>query len=269
MYPAGYAAVCAGRILGVPSVVGVGEGEFWTLEAVGERRAARELAAATAFLANSTCIAENLTKTLAIPPEKIRVFPNGVALDRFQRCADREAQCRLLGLPSAAFTIGFIGPPVAQKGYPQLREAVAGMEETRLILLGRGMAVTDDPQVAYAGAVSHADVPRYLGACDIFVLPTAIEGSCNAVIEAMACGLPIITSNGRHMDDIVDDDVAMRVDPTDVGAIRTAILTLKNDSARRRRMSEACLRKAKQFDINERARHVTAWMKELVRMHRA
>lgn len=262
MYPAGYAAVCAGRSVGVPSVVGVGEGEFWTLEAVGECRAARELAAATAFLANSTCIAENLTRTLAISPEKIAVFPNGVALDRF--CpADRDAQCRLLNIPADTFNIGFIGPPVVQKGYPQLREAVAGMAGISLILLGRDIAVADDPQVAYAGSVPHADVPRFLGACDIFVLPTAIEGSCNAVIEAMACGLPIVTSDGRHMDDIVDDDVAIRVDPADVGEIRTAILTLKNDPERRRKMSEACLKKARQFDINERARRVGAWMEEL------
>jgi len=263
MYPAGYAAVCAGQALDVPSVVGVGEGEFWTLEPVGERQAARDLGKASAFLAVSTCIAEALIKSVAVPPEKIAIFPNGVNLDHFQPSEDREVQCRLLRLPSDTFNIAFIGPPVAQKGYPQLREAVAGMSEVRLILLGRDMITKTDPQVAFAGVVPHADVPRYLAACDIFVLPTFIEGSSNAVIEAMACGLPIVTSNGRHMDDLVDADVAIRVDPQDVNAIRNAIVQLKNNPERCMNMSKAGLRKAKQFDINVRARRVTEWMREI------
>jgi glycosyltransferase involved in cell wall biosynthesis len=100
-------------------------------------------------------------------------------------------------------------------------------------------------------------------------MPSLAEGSCNAVIEAMACGLPIVTSNGRYMDDIVDDEVAIRVDPTDVRAIREAILLLKNDPERRTRMSKACLKKARHFDINDRARRVTTWMEELVRRHRS
>lgn len=206
--------------------------------------------------------------TLRIYPEKIAVFPNGVALDRF-RPSDREAQCRLLNIQAESFNISFIGPPVTQKGYPQLREAVSGISDVRLIMMGRGMS-TDmiDSQVSFAGTVSHANVPNYLGCCDIFVLPTAIEGSCNAVIEAMACGLPIVTSNGRHMDDIVDDDVAIRVDPSDVSAIRAAIMTLKNDPERRRSMSEACLRKAKMLDIRKRARRVGEWMGAIIQSSR-
>jgi glycosyltransferase involved in cell wall biosynthesis len=85
------------------------------------------------------------------------------------------------------------------------------------------------------------------------------------VIEAMACGIPVVTSCGRYMDDLVDDEVAIRVDPTDVGAIRRAIDALRNDPARRDAMSQACLRRAKEFDINERARRVSDWMAELVR----
>ncbi len=79
----------------------------------------------------------------------------------------------------------------------------------------------------------------------------------------MACGLPIVTSAGRYMDDIVDSGVALRVDPRDVHAIREAIVELMNDPVRRRGMSLACLEKSKQFDINLRARKVTTWLEEL------
>jgi glycosyltransferase involved in cell wall biosynthesis len=103
----------------------------------------------------------------------------------------------------------------------------------------------------------------YLGACDVFVLPTRIEGSCNSVIEAMACGLPVITASGRHMDDIVDDDTALRVDPADAGAIRAAILALRDDPDRRRRMAAADVAKAKTLELNKRARRVTAWLESV------
>ena len=70
------------------------------------------------------------------------------------------------------------------------------------------------------------------------------------------------------MDDIVDDSVAIRLDPTDVEAIRSAILKLKNNPDLRQRMSKACLEKAKEFDINQRARRVTEWMTRLVEHYR-
>lgn len=263
MYPAGFTAVFAGQRLNLPSIVGVGEGEFWTIESVGVKRAKRELEKASAFLSVSTYISESLVNKIAIHRDKISVFPNGVNLDRFQPISDRIEQCRKLGLPSNTFNIGYIGPPIAQKGYPQLRDAVAGMSEVRLVLLGRGMDAVYDQQVAFAGAVPHSAVSSYLGVCDIFVLPTAIEGSCNSVIEAMACGLPIVTSNGKHMDDLVDFDVAIRVDENDTNAIRNAIIQLKNNPEQRKKMSQACLLKSKQFDINERASRVTEWLKDI------
>ena len=265
MYPSGYTAIRAGKILKVPSVVGVGEGEFWTIEPVGFSRATLQLQDASAFLAVSNYIASELTSRLGIPSNKIKVFPNGVSLEVFCPTNNRVAICSALGLPSDTFNVGYVGPFIFQKGYPQLRDAVADIDDVRLILLGRGQLPPADQKIAFSGAVPHSEVSNYLGSCQIFVLPTLIEGSCNAVIEAMACGLPIVTSNGSYMDDIVDDDVAIRVDPTDVHAIREAILALKNNPELREKMSKACLRKAKQFDINERARRVTAWMEELIK----
>ncbi len=263
LYFGGHAASRVGRRLGVPAVVGVGEGEFWTIRPAGPTRAAREMKRATAFLAVSTCIAEELERTLNVPRENIAVFPNGVDLTVF-RPRNRAEMCRKLGLPEQTFNVGFAGSFIANKGYPQLIEAVSGLEDVRLVLLGRGQHPPHDPHTAFCGPVAHADIPDYFGACDLYVLPTRIEGSCNSVIEAMACGLPIVTSNGRYMDDIVDGATAVRVDPTDVRAIRGAILALRDDPDRRRRMSAACLEKAKTFDINERARRVGDWMQSLI-----
>ena len=264
LYPAGHAAICAAKEMRVPSVVGVGEGEFWTVEPLGFPLASIQMQQASAFLSVSTCIAEELTKRLEIPPEKIEIFPNGVDPDVFHP-RDRFEMCKDLGISPDTFNIGYVGPFIAQKGYPKLLEAVEGLDDVKLVLLGRGTLPPQDSKIVFSGSVPHSAVANYLGACDIFVLPSIIEGSCNSVIEAMACGLPIVTSNGRYMDDIVDDEVAFRVDPTNVPAIREAIIALKNNPELRKRMSEACLRKAKQLDINERALRVTKWINEIIR----
>jgi glycosyltransferase involved in cell wall biosynthesis len=263
LYPAGYAAVCAGIELGVPSVVGVGEGEFWTLDAVGEDRASIQMKNASAFLAVSTSIADSLAERLVTRQKEIAVFPNGVNISHFRPSENLQLQRDRLGFPHDKFIIGYIGPFILKKGYPQLRMAINKIEGIMLVLLGRDTLPPGDSQVGFVGSVPHKEVANYLGACDIFVLPTAIEGSCNSVIEAMACGLPIVTSNGHYMDDIVDDEVAIRVDPMDIDAIRNAILLLKSDPELRQRMSAACLRKAKTLDINERAMRVTAWMENI------
>lgn len=263
MYPAGHAAIRAARRSGAHSVVGVGEGEFWTLKPVGDVRARREMGAASAVLAVSTDIRNELVGRLEIPAEKIRVFPNGVDLRAFRPTADRAARCRELGFPENDFLVGYVGPFVAQKGYPQLRAAVEDLAGVRLVLLGRGPLPPEDSRIAFRGSVPHGDVPRFLGACHAFVLPTRIEGSCNSVIEAMACGLPLVTSRGSFMDDVVDADVALRVDPDDVAAIRAAIVALRDDPELRARMSAACLRKARQFDVDERARRIGAWFESL------
>lgn len=259
LYHAGRAAVVAGEELGVPSVIGVGEGTFWTVDAFGFDRAKRDFASAAGFLAVASHIRDGLIAQLGVAPEKISVEPNGVDRKRFFK-ADQHLAREQLGLSPDLFIVAFVGGFDDLKGGSELVAAVETTEGVGLVMIGRGEKVFESRRIIHKGTVGHDQVATWLNAADIFVLPTREEGSCNAVIEALACGLPIVTSNGRYMDDTVDDDVAIRMAPTDVSAIRNAILTLKNDPVLRKRMSEACLRRAKQFDINERARRVTAWM---------
>ncbi len=266
LYSAGYAAVRLGSRIGRPSVVSVGEGEFWSVRPYGFEKAIQDFKGASGVLAVSSVIRDGLVQKLAIPADKIRVFPNGVDLTTFKP-SSRDAARRKFGIADDLFVVAFVGHFDRKKGLEFLLEAVRGLAGTALLLVGTGHADTEGCHVAFKGTLPHFDVPRALAAADVFVLPTQVEGSCNSVLEAMACGLPIVTSNGSYMDDIVDDDVALRVDPRDVRAIREAIVTLMNDPARRKSMSQACLEKSKQFDINLRAKRVTAWMEELARGH--
>ncbi len=268
LYQAGYAALTVGRVLSRPSVIGVGEDHFWTLTAHGEAHAREHFANQGFFLANSTPNGEGLVRVLGISPERVRVELNGVDL-RLMYARDAEAMRRQHGIDESKFTIAFVGANEERKGPMRMVAAAQQIQGVQCILAGAGTQKIDHACVVRKGPCAHREVPELLACADVFVLPTLSEGSCNAVIEAIACGLPIVTSKGCHMDDIVDDQVAIRVDPSNVGEIRAAIEALKDDPERRRRMSEACLKKARRFDINERARRVTAWMEELVRAYQA
>lgn len=259
LYQAGAAAAHAAAVRDRPNVVGVGEGTFWTVTPFGWERAKIDFAHTAGFLAVASHIRDGLVRQLGVAREKILVLPNGVDFASFARLPREQAR-RNLGLDQSGCVAAFVGAFDDLKGGAELVEATKGLEGVRLVMLGQGPVQLSSDRIAFIGHVPHREVPVWLSAADFFVLPTKEEGSCNAVLEAMACGLPIITSNGAYMDDIVDDEVAIRVDPMDVNAIREAIVLLKNDPDRRKRMSEACLRKAKQFDINERARRVTKWM---------
>jgi len=262
LYPGGATAIRAARRLDLPSVVGVGEGEFWSIRAPGLKMARGELKEATAFLAVSSEIERKLRDELEIPSSKIRLFPNGVDRHLFH-LRNRAEMCKRFNIPEETFNIAFVGGFTVEKGFPQLLQAIKGLSGVRIIALGRDAYPIENESVAFVGSVTHNQVAEIIGAADAFVLPTGIEGSCNAVIEAMACGLPIITSDGLYMDDIVDDEVAIRVNPRDIEAIRRAILALKEDPVRRARMAQAALARAEGFDIDDRARRVTVWMKEL------
>jgi glycosyltransferase involved in cell wall biosynthesis len=266
LYQAGYAAVQAGLALKVPSVVGTGEDSFWSVEPMGFTRAQKHFKGAAGFLAVSTLRRNELIDQLQVPPEKIRVFPNGVDQTRFSPL-NKKACREAWGIPEEAFIIAFVGTFDERKGVNRLLQAVQRIKDVYLLFAGHGPLSLESSQILFKGIVPHTKIPELLSASDIFVLPTTSEGSCNALIEAMACSLPIVTSNGRYNDDIMNDKVAVRVDPLDVRQIRQAILALKADPSRREAMSIACRERSAYFDINARALRVIDWFEQLVLNH--
>ena len=87
-------------------------------------------------------------------------------------------------------------------------------------------------------------------------MPTQKEGCCNAIVEALAMGLPIISSDGAFNDDILDENNSIRVNPDDVDAIATAIKEMKEDSALRNRMVAYSLARHAEYSIQGRAKRI-------------
>ncbi|MDP8205242.1 MAG: glycosyltransferase [Candidatus Electryonea clarkiae] len=259
LYPSGGLVANIGWKLGVPSFAAFGDDRLGEGRHALARKDFRKISGIVSVSTRNKLFCENV---LNLPPEKIGVFPNGVSSDLFFQRNRLKMRVKY-GFPKGKIIIAFNGHFIHRKGPDRLLEAVKGLD-VRLIFLGKGSIPLEDERIIFKGVVTHKQVPEIISASDIFVLPTLSEGSCNAVVEAIACGLPVISSIGDFNDDILNDDVSLRVDPLNVAQIREAVLALMNDDQQRLKMSEAALEFSRNFDINDRARRILAWMEEII-----
>lgn len=171
----------------------------------------------------------------AIYDRDISVISNGIELNNYTN----EPPVQNVG--GSEKRILFVGRLHPIKGVQYLLQAMqivhAEMPDVRLILVGDGEereyleSLTDRLEirgcVEFAGRVPHEKIQGYLGQADVFVLPSLSEGFPNVILEAMACGLPIVTTKVGGIPDIVTDGVnGYLVDAKNPDAIAEKILIL-------------------------------------------
>lgn len=198
------------------------------------------------------------------------VAPNGYNSSHFYP-GDRAAARERLGYPKDAFIVAFIGSFDARKGTRRLSEALkllnaerSGEDVIYSVFIGRGKEIPDCGNILFCGPAAHEEINDYLNAADVFVLPTNNEGCCNAIIEALACGLPVISSAKKFNDDILDENCSIRIDEMSVPEIAAAVDTLCRDRVLRDRLSAGALDKAKSLTIQERVRKIIAFVEERI-----
>ena len=194
-----------------------------------------------------------------IDEDRIVVIPNAVD-EKLFKPLDKTICREKLGFPCDKFIVGFVGSFSERKGSNRLFEAVKEISNCYMAFCGEGNIIPKSDKVVFCDSLPHSEIPVFLNAIDVFVLPTLNEGCCNAVLEAMACGVPIITSDQEFNYDILDSREALLIDPTDIGAIQEAIVTLMEDENKRLRLGELALNKSKLFTIDERARKIIEYM---------
>ena len=168
-----------------------------------------------------------------------------------------------LGGTESDFIIAYTGAFINRKGYNRLSEAINRLQNDKIKVIFSGKPMlghdADLPNcngIIHCGPVNHDDLPKFLCASDVFVLPTLKEGCCNSIVEALACGIPVISSDQPFNDDILNTKNSLRIDSNNVSEIANAIELLFNNKTLYKQLKDYSRANSSNYSIVKRARRI-------------
>ncbi|MFI0451444.1 glycosyltransferase [Actinomadura sp. 6N118] len=228
----------AARIAGIRRVIAtehsLGDGH---IEGRRTSTAVRLLYRATEYLGETTiAVSPTVARRLrgwGVPASRLLTLPNGIDAEAFSFDAGQRAATRAhLGIDPDEFIVGSVGRLVETKRLDVLIRALPHTERGRLLIVGEGPAHTTLERLAAATGVTErviftgdrADVPALLSAMDLYAAPSTQETFGMSVLEALACGLPVLYSVCPALTDLPPDSArqAQRLPPRE-SAWRAAI----------------------------------------------
>ena len=252
-YPDSFASVLISKLLKKPIITKVHGtdineyAELWL-----RRRMIR-------FTLNNSCCVISVSQDLrdkmieiGVKPEKVKVIYNGIDSDIFKPLDKMDIR-RELGIDINKKVILFVGNLKPVKGLIYLIEAFAGIVDCSqnivLILIGAGelkKELEDEIKkhgiencVQILGTKSHKEIPKWMNACDLLCLPSLNEGVPNVILEALACGIPVVASNVGGIPEIqTSKEYGILVSPKNSEELQKAILDCLNKSWDREAISK-------------------------------
>jgi len=203
-------------------------------------------------IANSRMVKDEIVRFYGYPSDKISVIYNGVPLAELRNAQGERDRSRLtLGLRDEDIAVLFVGSGWERKGLSYAIEAVEGCGgNMRLLVAGRGREPNFRSRVTqFLGVVP--DPTSLYGAADIFLLPTIYDPFSNACLEALAAGLPVITTMSNGFSEIIEDGLHGSIirDPRNQPTLRDALRFWSNAS-RRQEARQRNITLAAQFDMS-------------------
>ena len=218
----------------LPLFVACGEGDNALEDLVGRISTQNKKKLVDAVKGVISVSSENKRKCINFGLAKaqdIVVLPNCVD-DTLFHPADGTALRKELGIEDTDFFILFVGGFISRKGPDRLSQAIERINDSRIKVAFVGKPMAGDvvmpscKGIVYQGPLEHELLPIYFNAADVFVLPTQKEGCSNAIVEALACGTPVISANLPFNEDILNEFNSIMVNPDNVEEIADAITTL-------------------------------------------
>jgi teichuronic acid biosynthesis glycosyltransferase TuaC len=216
VYPDGVAAARLGQALRLPVVI-TGRGTDLTLipDKAGPRRSIGWAAGQAAALVTVCDDLRIRFRALGAPDESSLVLPNGVDLGLFSP-GDRRAARLTLGVQG--FTMLCVGALIPRKGHDLVIRALVEVADCRLLIAGDGPLRSDlealarrlkvADRVRFLGEVAHGELRAIYNAADVLVLASSREGWANVLLEAMACGTPVIATDVNGTGEVVSAPAA-------------------------------------------------------------
>lgn len=254
MLPSGHAALNVGTALRRPVFCTLGES---SLESHERKLPIYRLTEAyrrfNGLIFNAAHTRAYAQSHYGIPDSRCIVVPNGVDPENFF-VRDKEWCRRKLELPVTDDIVIFVGSFIERKGPLRVLRACSMLSPSpKLIFVGSGPQALEGKNVLYSGVIPHELLPYYLSASDVFVLPTLSEGMPNAILEALACGVPIVTSPIAPNVQILGERYPLFCSPLDVDSVATKIRAALHSPVRR----SECY-----FSTVDRARAISGFMEQ-------
>ena len=232
-------------------------------------------AAADRVVATSRGVGADLEARFGVRPDAIRVVPNPVDLDRVRSAADEplDPDHSARWQPPVVVAAGRLADA---KNYPLLLDAIALLRRrvpARLFILGQGELEGDlrrriralglDEAVTLCGF--QPNPWKYISRADVFALTSHYEGFGNVLVEAMACGVPVVATASPGTRDIVEHGVdGLLVDAHEPTAVADALARIVGDAAVRARMSAAARMHAGRFALSRVAATYDTVLREVL-----
>jgi glycosyltransferase involved in cell wall biosynthesis len=213
------------------------------------------------------CVSETNKKSLmelGFDEHKMSIIRNAVDYSLFKPL-DKNVCKKKIGIPKHKFVVGFVGYFIHRKGPNRIIEAIRKLNDRdiQLVCIGGKETLASSNFTMTFPPIPNYQLPEMYNAFDIFVLPTLSEGYCNAIEEAKACCVPVVSSMGTSVEVQIDASTGILLDPMNIDEISAAIQKLKNNDALRHSMQEALKRKRGEFSLQNRAKTISSLLNNI------
>ena len=232
LYPDAYGAMRVAHEAGLPVVAGARGSDLRVRDPLSRRLTRPVVVGAQRLLVVSEDLALVARDRYGADPERIRVIPNGCDTRLFHLQPRAQARARL-GIAQDARVIAYVGRLVPEKGLGELLAAMQHLPEGpwQLVLVGDGPmreslahAATRSPvPVLLTGSQSPRQVADWMAVADMVTLPSYSEGHPNVLVEALACGRPVVATDVGGIPEVVDADCGRLVPARNAGALAHAL----------------------------------------------
>lgn len=236
VYPDGFAGLRVARALGVPCVVGALGSDIHVRDGLNKLLTRYTIRKADALLTVSAAMRTSAIEDFGAAPARVHTVVNGFNTSVF-RPADQTQARQRFGLGSDDQVVIYVGRFVVAKGMRELVEASRQLAATnsrfRLALIGDGVMKKElfelvaraglSGKVHAPGGLAPEEVAQWICAADVLTLPSWSEGYPNVIVEALACGRPVVATDVGGTREIVTVDNGILIAPKDPAALQAGL----------------------------------------------